>query len=159
MNRPLLIGIGNRWRGDDGAGAFVVERLADALGDRVDHCLLHGEGAALIEAWEGRREVWLFDAAVPAGEPGRIRRFDALAAPLPAGIAVHSSHRFGVVEAIEMARTLELLPAALTVCAIEGGDFEQGDGLSPAVRHACQTLCRQLADELGATAPRSGKGT
>jgi hydrogenase maturation protease len=150
--RPLLIAAGNRWRRDDGVGAALVDRLAARLGDRVDTRYLSGEGGGLIEAWQGRDVVWLFDAAAPAGQPGRATRIEAQRKPVPAALCHHSSHRFGVAEAIELARVLEQLPRRLVLVAIEGGDFGEGAGLSPAVTRACDLLLDGVGAELLAEA-------
>ena len=150
MPRPLLIGAGNRWRRDDGAGAWLVEQLATRLGDAVETRLLPGEGAGLIEAWQGRTQVWLFDAAAPAGRPGRVTRIAAHAEPVPAELCHHSTHRFGVGEAIEMARVLGRLPERLELVALEGVDFGEGEGLSAAVRDAGGALVAQLEAEMRA---------
>ena len=140
MPRPLLIGAGNRWRRDDGVGGWLVERLAARLGDAVDAIHLSGEGAGLIDAWQGRDLVWLFDAAAPAGDPGRVTRIAAHATPVPAVLCHHSTHRFGVGEAIEMARVLGQLPTRLELVAIEGEDFGEGEGLSATVSGIAEHL-------------------
>ncbi len=150
MTAPLLIGAGNRWRRDDGVGAWLVERLGTRLGATVETLLLPGEGAGLIEAWRGRPEVWLFDAAAPAGQPGRVTRLPAHAQPVPAELCHHSTHRFGVGEAIEMGRVLGQLPARLELVALEGADFGEGEGLSDAVRRSAEALLEPLAEELRA---------
>ncbi|HRW19863.1 MAG TPA: hypothetical protein P5181_13570 [Dermatophilaceae bacterium] len=64
---------------------------------------------------------------------------------MPAALFRYSSHRFGLAEAVETARALGLLPAALTLHGIEGADFSAGIGLTPAVAAAA----RELADRLG----------
>ncbi|HEY5719662.1 MAG TPA: hydrogenase maturation protease [Gammaproteobacteria bacterium] len=148
MPRPLLIAAGNRWRRDDGAGPLLVERLAARLGDRVDVRYLSGEGAGVIDAWQGRDEVWLFDAAAPAGVPGRVTRIETRREPVPATLCHHSTHRFGVAEAIEMARALDQLPRRLVLVAIEGGDFGEGKGLSTKVAAAAGELVDALAVEI-----------
>ena len=150
MPKPLLIGAGNRWRHDDGIGPAIVDRLAARLGDQVDTLLLSGEGAGLIEAWQGRDAVWLFDAAAPAGEPGRITRIEARHDPVPAELCQHSTHRFGVGEAIEMARVLDRLPARLVLVAIEGNDFGEGTGLSAAVANSLDVVVEEVQVHFGA---------
>ena len=151
MPRPLLIGAGNRWRRDDGVGGWLVEQLAEQLGDAVDTIHLSGEGAGLIDAWQGRDLVWLFDAAAPAGHPGRLTRIAAHAEPVPAALCHHSTHRFGVGEAIEMARVLGQLPARLELVAIEGEDFGEGEGLSEAMADAAAELVVALESEVRAS--------
>ncbi len=148
MSRPLLIGAGNRWRRDDGVGPWLAERLGARLGDAVEVRLLSGEGAGLMDAWQGRDRVWLFDAAAPAGAPGQVTRIAAHAAPVPAALCHHSTHRFGVGEAIEMARVLGQLPSRLDLAVIEGIDFGEGEGLSEAVRRSAAACLAELAAEL-----------
>ena len=150
MPKPLLIGAGNRWRRDDGVGPVIVDRLAALLEDRVETRLLSGEGAGLIDAWQGRDAVWLFDAAAPAGEPGRVTRIEAQHGPVPAELCHHSTHRFGVGEAIEMARVLDRLPARLVLVVIEGSDFGEGTGLSSAVTNRLDTVVEEVHDHLAA---------
>lgn len=133
---PLVIGIGNAWRGDDGAGPAVAERLADELPALV----LPGEGTELIEAWGGMDRVVVVDAMRSGVAPGTIRRFDAVAGPLPSGAFACLSHRFALPEAIEMARVLGRLPRELTVWGIEAGDVSPGRRLGPEVEAAVSRL-------------------
>jgi hydrogenase maturation protease len=137
-HRPALIviGVGNEWRRDDGAGLAVARRAGG-----VAH---EGECSPLIEMWAGHDEVVLVDAAASGAEPGTVRRFDASTEPLPAATVRSSTHAFGVPEAIELARSLGRLPARVTVYAIEGADFRPGQGLSPAVERAVGGLAAAL---------------
>lgn len=137
-----MLGFGNAWRGDDGAGPAVVERLR-ARGDA--RALALGEAPPeLFERWAPDDEVVLVDAAVSGAPAGTIHRIDALRRPLPPGLLRVSTHGMGVGEGVELARALGRLPAGLTVCAIEGERFEPGAGLSPAVARAVEELAREL---------------
>jgi hydrogenase maturation protease len=144
LHTPLLIGAGNRWRRDDGVGAWLVERLGVRLGTAVETRLLSGEGAGLIDAWQGHATVWLFDAAAPSGRPGRVTRIAAHAQPVPAELCHHSTHRFGVGEAIEMARVLGQLPERLELVAVAGLDFGEGEGLSEVLERAAEMQLDEL---------------
>lgn len=141
MPRFLVIGIGNAWRRDDGAGPAVAERLAER---GVSTLVLPGEGAELIEAWTGAERVAVVDAMRGGTAPGSVHRFDATAAPLPGGAFACLSHRFGLAEAIEMARLLGRLPPQLEVWGIEAADFGQGPGLSPKVAAAVALVVAEL---------------
>ena len=137
MSAPaLVIGVGNPWRGDDGAGIEVARRVRGVP--------FEGDGTGLVDAWAGADEVVVVDAAAPGAAPGTIHRFDAAAAPLPAHRLRSSSHHFGVADAIELARSLDRLPRALRVYAVEGEDFGAGPTLSPAVRQAVDELVAEL---------------
>jgi len=67
---------------------------------------------------------------------------------MPARYSFHSTHAFGVVEAIELARALHMLPPCLIVYAIEGKNFATGTGLSPEVEKAVQQVVEQVTREV-----------
>lgn len=143
----LVIGVGNAWRHDDGAGPAVAERLSGY----VPVLVLPGEGTELIEAWHAADRVVVIDAMRSGAPVGTIRRFDVVAAPLPAEAFSGLSHRFGLAEAIEMARLLDRLPCEITVIGIEAADFSPGTGFSPDV----ETAVSQLVEEISGNFSRS----
>ncbi|PKU23910.1 hydrogenase maturation protease [Telmatospirillum siberiense] len=138
----LVIGVGNAWRHDDGAGPAVAERLAE----RVATLILPGEGTELLEAWREADRVIVVDAMQSGAPVGTVRRFDALEAPLPARSFPHLSHSFGLPEAVEMARLLGGLPRELTVFGIEAGDLSFGRGLGPDVADAVGRLAGEIME-------------
>jgi hydrogenase maturation protease len=143
-----LIGVGNRFRGDDGAGLEVASRL------RMTHppgCRIleeEGEPGSLIEDWALVREALVVDAVSTGAEPGTLHRFDATAEPLPVELFRSSTHALGIADAVELARELERLPPRLAVYGIEGESFETGEGLSPAVEATVDKLVAELCEEL-----------
>jgi len=146
----LVLGIGNRFRRDDGVGPAVADRLA-ALGiPAQEHS---GEGAGLIAAWSGQTRVVVVDATQSGAEPGTVVRLDATGAAPPRGLFRYSSHLFGLAEAVETARALGHLPENLVIWGIEGADFSFGDALTPAVAEAADAVAQRIAAEL--TAPPS----
>jgi hypothetical protein len=56
-----------------------------------------------------------------------------------------------LAEGIELARSLDLLPASLTVVAIAGVSFEPGAGLTPGVLEGIERAVRQVAALSAAT--------
>jgi len=133
----LVLGIGNRFRRDDGVGPAVAERLAaGGIAGRV----LNGEGAELMEAWRDVDHAVIVDAASSGVAAGTIHRIEAAENRVPTGLFHYSSHLFSVAEAIEMARVLGRLPARLTVFGIEGDDFSYGEGLSAEVVAAAEVV-------------------
>jgi hydrogenase maturation protease len=144
---PRIFGIGNRDRGDDAVGRSIAARLAGRGLDAVEHS---GDGADLLNAWPLDRPVIVIDAMRSGAPPGTIRRFDALAAPLPAGVFALSSHALGLAFAVEMARTLRRLPPALTVIGIEIERIATGADLSPPVAAAADRVVLDLTREVPA---------
>lgn len=153
--KTLVIGFGNRWRGDDAAGLVVADRLKGRLPDAT---VLACERVPpdLFAWWDSTTRVVLVDAASPALAPGCLHRFDAMTAPLPCDLLRMSTHTGGVAEAVELARALSSLPRELVVYAIEGGSFEHGAPLSEVVRRAVDEVVEGVLAELdGVTAATS----
>lgn len=151
MSPVLVIGVGNPWRGDDGAGAAVVRELSDRPGIRAVEC--RGDPAELMARWAGFERVFLVDAVMLGSAPGTVHRLGT-GSPLPVP-ARHSSHGAGVAEAVELARALGELPRELTLYGIEPGRMGQTAGLSAAVAAAVPQVARCILDELSHPARRT----
>ncbi len=148
----LIIGVGNEFRGDDGAGIVVVRHLRPQARANVTILEASGEGAALMEIWKGASRVILIDVTRSGSAPGTIHRFEAHAEPLPSRFFHYSTHAFSVAEAVEMARALNQLPPQLIVYGIEGRNFTAGEGLSPEVEKAADSVIARLLQDAGVSA-------
>ncbi|MEQ8233691.1 MAG: hydrogenase maturation protease [Gammaproteobacteria bacterium] len=144
MNATLCLGIGNRFRRDDGAGPALAAALAAHTLPGVTVRTLSGEGAGLVEAFATAPRVFVFDAVASGAAPGTVHRIDAHAGSVPRGFFAYSSHAFSLAEAIELARALDALPATLRVYGIEGSDFGAGEGLSAPVAAAVAALVDEV---------------
>ena len=149
MSKNLIQCIGNRLGRDDGAGPALADRLRRQslpVGTEIgEHW---GEGSELMQEWEQAERVILVDAAASGAPPGTIHRFNAAAQAIPKGFCCYSTHRFGVAEAVELARALGRLPKEIRLYAIEGADFGNGEGLSPMVAEAVAKLSGEILRRL-----------
>ena len=160
-SRPLVVGIGNRFRRDDGVAAAVLDELAD-WADRsdVDVMELDGEPTRLVDAWADRGRVVLLDAAAGGGaEPGEV----LVVAGGDIGSVqrgVVSGHSAGAGEAVSLAAVLGRMPEELTLVCVVGSDFSDGDGLTPAVEAsigpAAAAVRSLLTDSATEAAPDRG---
>ena len=108
-----------------------------------------GEALGLLEQWEGAAAAVLVDAIHSGAPAGTIHRVDASAEPIPASLASSSStHAVGVGEAVELARALGRLPRQTVVYGVEGGSFEVGDELTPAVAAAVERVAEAVREEV-----------
>lgn len=148
--QDLVIGVGNPYRRDDGAGPRVAQTLRTAGIPGLHVVVTPGEGTALMDAWSGARRVFLVDAVRSGARPGQVHRLDAHRQRVPQDFFRYSTHAFAVAEAVEMARALGDLPPVLIIYGIEGGDFGAGDGVSAAVAAAVDEVARRIAEELAA---------
>lgn len=146
----LLLGIGNADRGDDGAGPKLAESLsrdADLQRLGVDILPHPGEGASLMDLWEGTALTVVVDAMKSKTPIGTVRRIDAHQETLSSGVFHYSSHLFSLAEAVEMARQLDRLPKALIIYGIEGANYEFGAPLSPEVAAAMEKVAECVRGE------------
>ncbi len=132
-----VIGLGNEWRSDDGAGPEVARRLGGLA--------LTGEPIGLVEALNGCLEAVLVDAVFSGAPAGTVHRFEAADEPLPVRLfGASSTHALGLAEALELARSLGRLPQKVGVYGIEGADFSFGRGLTPEVAAAVSRVVEEV---------------
>ena len=155
MTPVVVIGVGNEYRRDDGAGLAVVARLHDRVPPGVELVLTDGEPTRLIEAWTGAALAVVVNA-VPADppRPGRVHRF-VLDRPLAGATRTASSHGFGLDDAIRLALALDRMPGRLIVHAIEAADLTQGTGLTSPVAASLDEVADAVLSDLRAGS-RSG---
>lgn len=149
----LVAGIGNSFRCDDRAGLLVSEFISDAINYTpfealIDVKKLSGEGAELIQEWEGYDCVYLADASQAFGSPGKLTRIDTRESPLKQDYFHYSSHNFSLAEAVELSRQLGTIPKKLIVFAIEGLNFSFGMNVTFEVELSCMAVARKILDEI-----------
>jgi hydrogenase maturation protease len=145
----VVIGVGNEYRRDDGAGPAVIDRLSGLVPSGVDLVITDGEPIRLVEAWTGAALAVVVDAV--RGEPphpGRIHRF-VLDRPGSGVAQPASSHGFGLDDAIALALALNRMPGRLIVHAIEAADLTQGEGLTAPVAAAVGAAAAAILDDIG----------
>ncbi|MEV8099893.1 hydrogenase maturation protease [Kitasatospora sp. NPDC085879] len=155
--RVLVIGVGNPFRRDDGAGPAVVEALR-ARGERsAVLAVSDGDPGRLMELWSPADTVVVAEALrSPAGCPGRLHTVRAgRAASLAAATA--STHGLGLAETMALAAALDRLPNELIVHAVEGVDFTAGVGLTSPVRAALPGLVRLVTASMRTVCPPHGR--
>ena len=137
--RLLVIGVGNRDRGDDAVGPIVCDRIGQLGLPDVDTIVFEGSVLDLPIHWSATDRVVIVDAAEPAGQPGRTTTVDGLAMRLVAPGAV-STHTIDVGAAIELARALGRMPGELSIIGIEGAEFEFDAPLTRLVQQSAERV-------------------
>jgi hydrogenase maturation protease len=142
-----VVGVGNRFRGDDAVGLCVTERLEGRVPPDVELIESNGDPVDLIAAWERARLSVVIDAVVTGGKPGTIYRFNG-DHRLPAGFFRRSSHLLGLADAVELARTLNRLPGELVIVGVEAGTVEQGADMTTSVERSLGRVVDLVANLL-----------
>lgn len=160
--RPLVIGIGNRFRGDDAAGLMVIDELAAEEADWLDTATLEGDLSGLMDLWHRDQDVIVVDAVSSGLAPGTIVVVDLLANHTGIGPSPRSTHGIGLLDAVGLARTLDRLPQSLLLLGIEADRFSVGDPVGPEVARATATLAtsipRMVQGGEGRPSPGGGSG-
>ena len=145
----VVIGVGNDFRRDDGAGPAVVARLRDLVPPGIRLVVTDGEPTRLIEAWTGAALAVVVDAVrAQPPHPGQVHRF-VVEGTAPGTGRSASSHGLGFDDAIRLAAALDRMPARLIVHAIEAADLTQGPGLTAPVAAAVGVVAEAILADLG----------
>ena len=150
-SKILILGIGSPF-GDDRFGWEAAEALRHSAAmyavapDRIEILALDRPGTMLPAHWQETDIVILLDAVRSGAAPGTRHRLDAN--DLPGAGMLCSSHGFGIVPAIELARVLGDMPSRLLVCGLEADSSWTGFSLSPVVADALPSLVADIAEEV-----------
>lgn len=144
----VVVGFGDRHRGDDRAGLEVVARLERRMPPGTDVITMDGEPTALLDLVASNDLVLIVDAVRSLDAAGTVYRFDASERQIPNSVFGSSTHAFGIGDTIEMARVLGRLEAHVVVYGIAGADFSAGETLSEPVEAAVGTVASRMLEDL-----------
>lgn len=148
MNDILVIGIGNPFRGDDGAGWAVIDALEGKVKAGVKLCKQRGDIAELMDLFEKHSTIYLIDACSMDALPGTWQRLDAHIDPLPPDNPQTSTHGMSISQAIALAKALDQLPAKLIIYAINGDHYHVSSGLSAPVAQTIDIVAQNILNEI-----------
>lgn len=152
--KTLIVGIGNRFRGDDALGCVIADEIKKQVSNSVEVIEHNGDPAALIDLWQGYSQVILIDAVSSGAEPGTMHYVDLRQQSIPEVFRNYSTHALGIAEAVELARVLGKLPLSIVFFGIEGEDFKSASPLSPQLQHAVKELPSKIMEVIS---PRCGE--
>lgn len=145
LTRRIVIGIGNRYRRDDGVGIVVADEVARQNPPGVRVITAIGEPGALLEAWSGIERAVVIDAAISDGlTPGRVQRWTSI----DDAQAIVSSHALGLAQTYALGQALGRVPDELVVFTVDVVDTGNGVGLTSAVAEAVAGVVRAVLGEI-----------
>lgn len=154
--RHLVIGLGNRFRGDDAAGLLAAEAVQAKALPRVRAVAGVSDGASLIALWMGHDNCYVVDCTVSGAPPGSVRRFEIGVDSLPEHLfSTFSTHAISVSQAVALARELGQLPRRLIVYGVEGSCFETGRPPGSEVLRGVEEVAVSIAADLLRVLPES----
>lgn len=141
--KVLILGIGNRFRGDDGAGPLLVKYLKG----KVKNTLLDvgEEPLNYLEAIQSKapNTILVFDTAEMGEEPGLIKRLDLEDLSNLATVSTHSIPIYQTLRLIKMRTQADII-----LFGIQAGTLQLGNRMSPQVENAVKKFARELVQIL-----------
>ncbi len=134
--KRMLLGIGNRMHGDDGAGPHVARRLRGSAWHAID-CGTAPENFTSVVRREAPDLLVLVDAARMGLSPGEFR----IVPPERIEGVVVSTHRLPLSRLVGF---LSPLAGRILLIGIEPGDLSGGESLSPLVIRGAERLIKIL---------------
>ena len=154
----VVIGLGNRYRRDDGVGVAVAEALNELALPDIRVVTGIADPMSLLEAWSGAGLAVVIDAAVATpSTPGRICR--CTSDDLADATDGLSSHDVDLAPTYALGQALGRLPDELAVFAVEVADTTHGVGLTPQVAAAVPEVFSMIVAELGPTRRAAGRSS
>lgn len=154
-HRVVVVGMGSEYRRDDGAGPAVADEVVRSRED-IARLGPIAEPLDLLGLWDGADLAVVIDAVHSDADPGTVQviELDHTTDGRPEGGApgTTSTHGIGLAAVLRLARAVDSAPQRVVVVGIEGDDFGQGTGLTPAVGRAVPHAARhviELIEEVG----------
>ncbi len=152
----MVIGMGSEYRRDDGAGPAVADEVARTC-TGVDRLGPIAEPLDLLGLWDGADLAVVVDAVRSGADPGTVELIELVEPDATDGRPLESrgatsTHGIGLAGVLRLSRAVGGAPGRVVVVGIEGDDFSQGMGLTPAVERAVPHAARhvrELIEEVG----------
>lgn len=149
-DKTLIVGIGHPFRGDDSLGYEAILSIRkQRLPIDVESYLLVGDMTQLFFLFEQYANLYIIDAIITKQNPlGTLLRLEGKEITKFASACTASTHSFNLAQALEMAKTLSILPKKIVIYGIEVMQFQLGEGLSEPVKAQLPLLLHNLLDEI-----------
>lgn len=158
-----IIGLGQAAAGDDGVALYVLERVRHLHRARpagAVEFVLAPDPSRLVELLCHAGPVWIVDAVVGAGAPGKLRELtpEMLSQEPPCSL---SSHGMDVRQAIDLCSTLypgQRSPEIRIMAISIDPPRSYGEGLSAPVADAAERCVARLGEAFRIAEHRNGSG-
>lgn len=147
IDRIVIVGLGNRYRSDDGVGVAAAVALKDLALPNVDVVTDIAEPTGLLDVWSGARLAVIIDAAIGTiSTVGRVCRYGLGDLAMPS--AVTTSHDIDIRSVHNLAQILDRAPDEVSVITVEVIETGHGMGLTPSVQRAVPAVVAAAVDEI-----------
>ncbi|MFN4112131.1 MAG: hydrogenase maturation protease [Ignavibacteria bacterium] len=129
MNYPLIIGIGNEFRGDDAIGIIIARKLKEDF--PTFEIIESSNELELIEYFKNYDRIVLIDAInSEQDENGSIKKITVDKDFEFSKLNFFSSHSISLSEILQIAKIIGHLPPTLIILGINCSNFKLGSSIS-----------------------------
>ena len=153
-NSTLILGIGNRYRKDDGIGVIVIQKLRDdnlTNADLIDGSM---DGLTLFEYLKNYNQAIVIDAAHMGVPPGEVKIFSKDEANINIKSDQLSTHGFGLAEVVQLLSAFNI-EIKMTIIGVQPLDTSFGEGLTPLIESRVEYITGIIRDLLKQQNPAS----
>ncbi len=134
----IIVGIGNRLRGDDGAGLYIASQAALLL-PGSECLLLHAPDILLSNLLSQKKRAVFADASViPEGPDIVLKRI------LPSTDVLPHTHHLSIETILRITEKLWGRAPLSWLVTVRGRDFSHGERLTPECRKLAKEASRQI---------------
>ena len=150
MRDPVIVGLGNLWRRDDGVGVIVARAVARRIPHVHTVALAYPDPAVLIPLWQRVHICLVVDAVACANVPAGTMIRWLLRGDVPTMLNGRggSTHGWHLGETLLLAHRMGRMPERMIVYGIVGETFRYGRGLSPRVARAVPRVVQWIREDV-----------
>lgn len=150
LDKPLVIGVGNRYRQDDGFGLVLLDKLRQESPGLARYMEAPGDLLDLLDLWHEQPLVVLLDCLhIVNGVAGEVCVIDPDHQSLPELKSPASSHALGIAEAFKFGQVLAKRPERLVIIGAVGESFAPVNELTPKLTQALEPAKHQFFELMG----------
>jgi len=149
VGKTVIIGLGNRYLGDDGIGIRVAEELRQRdLGAGVVVRTHQTFDLWLFSEYSGASGLIIIDALRSGSPPGTVTEY--IVTPRPDIMtSILGLHSLGLHDLVDFASRMGLLNCPVIIVGIEPNACAVGEGLSPELEKAVPQVIARVFGKLG----------
>ena len=146
--KTIVVGLGNDFRNDDGAGLVALRLFRSRNVRGVQAVELRDDLTKLLDYLQSVSRAYIIDAVQSDSLPGSIHRIEATGKYFSPANLPRSTHGLSLRNLLELARLQGELPPKLVIYGIEGERFGYGNSMTPAVSDAVAQVVDRICAEL-----------
>lgn len=143
----IIIGVGERLRGDDAAGLITIDLLRHQASILPRLITCGADPGTIVEALDQAEFVTIIDAVKTGrAKAGTVHHWDVTKTGLPHEVQSCSTHMVGLSQSLELARALGSWPKKINIYGIESADFAFRDGPSDEVKQGAKNAANAILE-------------